>query len=184
MICGRATNGWDRDPAYSASSLSASAPETILRLRNHTPDMEWLAAHSHKSRFFAVARDMVSRLHHIEDNSWPDHMAWTNLMKIAPALKGNPSDREWAAQKERCINLFREELDTLAPGIAILMTGWDWAYDFLVGIGIDPETAGIDDPTGLILGVAWRKQTRVIVTSRPERKPQAAFVESIVRRLA
>jgi hypothetical protein len=56
------------------------------------------------------------------DVNWNNIIAWSNLMKIAPADGGNPDADETETQQQYAAKLFIKELDDLKPRNVLIMT--------------------------------------------------------------
>lgn len=74
-----------------------------------------------------TARDMLCELVSDLETSgtdWAEHLAWSNVAKVAPAETGNPGSRLWKPQAEACRQLLELELQLLAPDLVLAFAGW------------------------------------------------------------
>ncbi|MBI1290689.1 hypothetical protein GC173_05540 [bacterium] len=61
---------------------------------------------------------------------WTSSIAWTALAKLGFADGGNPTEALWYQQQDRCRNLFRIELETLRPGMVLILADDKSVRDF------------------------------------------------------
>ncbi len=111
-----------------------------------------------------------------DEKNWSNIMAWSNLFKIAPALGGNPNRKlEWQSQQKNCEQLFQMEIAELNPKNVVMITGLDWAEGFV------NEYTEING--NYVKAVAKIGNSNIIITIRPERKPQQAFLDEVAKYL-
>ena len=106
------------------------AKETYKKM-DLNPDDAYSTA---RSAFWRVTKRVTEALGIAKDDpskneSWPSHLVWSNLYKIAPACKGNPPKWLSEPQTEACVSLLKMELDTYRPKRVIFLTGLDWAEE-------------------------------------------------------
>lgn len=187
LIIGRATNGWK--PKFRFNEFDESIIEQSIKFSQSENEGEcalewinrnWLKNQIYRSSFWNVVYKLMIKLGKTDEN-WTWNIAWSNLMKIAPASGGNPEGFEWEAQYEKSVDLFLMELNELNPKYVLMMTVFFfWAQYFLKRDGFE-ITRIYDDK--FVEAVVNYENTKIIVTSRPERKPQEEFVESVVEHL-
>ncbi len=146
MVAGRCVNGWIEGILPEHLALPAEAESYSSRiLKSVSGDpcpMKWVADHYknpskqcnlRQSAFWRTIRDVVGQLDiaDVEQDSWPCHLVWSNLYKVAPAEGGNPGGALCQAQQAGCKALFKQELKTYTPSRLLLLTGMGWAWPFL-----------------------------------------------------
>jgi len=86
-------------------------------------------------------------------------------MKIAPAARTNPNNKEFNAQLEVSKELFLKEIEEINPRFVILLTNWNWADEFVRKLGIEENKEG-----DWIQAQGIFKNTKIIVTDRIQKK--------------
>ena len=192
MVIGRATNGWPTQLNLRDHYHHPGKAVTEARQLAKTDQMDWAKAWwtgnrptfapatakypIRKSAFWQVSRELVAAHDGVTTDEWPLHLAWSNLYKIAPAEKGNPTGGEMGRQEALgAVELLRRELECLRPAIAVMMVGWDWLLPFAKELDI-ARVAG-----DIVVGSGEFGGTRMIVTARPEGRKRDGFVSSAVR---
>lgn len=79
--------------------------------------------HKTKSQFIRVAKKICLEIYQ-DKKEWYKNLAWSNLYKVSPECKGNPSEELKRRYKDKCIQIFEKEIEILSPKIVILLTGW------------------------------------------------------------
>ncbi len=154
MVVGRAVNGWvSKEDALLAYEFRDSEKRALFRIASQGIDgdnicpMQWVIKNwintanpqeysANRSAFWRVIKSLVLRLNingTAEDN-WSSHLAWSNLYKVSPFEGRNPGNKLCKAQLDGCIKLFQQELNELQPKRLLLLTGENWAKDFLPDI--------------------------------------------------
>jgi hypothetical protein len=133
-----------------------------------------------KSAFWRVIKKIVVDGLRIGDNdTWPSHIVWTNLYKIAPAKGGNPKGHLREMQIEDGRLLLETEVKHFGPRRILFITGFKWVEPFICGMFADVrghrgggfiEASGVS-PTGI----------RVVVATRPDRRPEAMWSQAVVK---
>ena len=212
MVVGRATNGWGGSN-LSTSKLEDFVDEAIenadphFGAENQRCPMSWIIDqwgaeraqnasdkyNTKKSAFWRVIKRMTEALDIAQDDpskddSWPSHLVWSNLYKIAPAVGGNPPNRLQYPQREACAALLKMELETYRPKRVIFLTGLDWAEElwnkipgantfvkhdwFLVeAVGTYNLSAQRELPSQCI---------RIVVAKHPDRKKRDDWVRCVL----
>jgi hypothetical protein len=179
LVIGRALNGANQ--SLSENYMVKNA-HSIVSSRFRTASLDWLESFN-RSPFFNVTKDVVTLKYNLDEKDWYEHFTWSNLMKISPAMKGNPTDREFSLQLEYCKKLFKLELDTLQPKNVLMLTDFEWAYDFIEGLGLDPDDTPISSRRKYIRGKYKYRKTNIIVFKRPERETRSLFVQAILKEI-
>jgi len=174
-VYGRAPNGWGTGYSELVSRAGEIARDATVAAQEH--DTAWIGGYY--TPFFGLIREVLTQLHGIDRDEWSGAFLWSNLMKIAPAEGGNPTDREWRTQKQHCTQLFRWELDQYTPRNVLLVTGFDWAYDFVESLSIDPNDTEITDESEYVKGHYIYQQSNILVTVRPESMQLQGFVDAL-----
>lgn len=128
FFVGRAVNGWLQKEEKTFDNL--------IKYRMKF----WQEPHQGKktkSQFIRVAKNICLDIYRADDNTktnkeWYTNIAWSNLYKVAPEDKGNPSKELKEKYKNKCITIFEKEIEVLSPKIVVLLTGWTWAKPFLL----------------------------------------------------
>ncbi len=192
LVVGRATNGWP--VKINPQSVSESAVSLLQESKalSETDQMDWalqwwngcrpsFAAGKatyriRQSAFWQVARLIAETWYGPLEEKWPLHLAWTNLLKIAPTSSGNPSSKEYWRQVETgAPQMLALELRMFKPALALVMTGWDWFAPFLSEIEVNPEPSG-----RIVVGSGNFDGSRVVVTRRPEGRNRVDFVSEVL----
>lgn len=132
-----------------------------------------------KSLFWNITYKLISDYYKIDRNKpdWSGKIVWSNLMKIAPAERRNPTDLMYEAQLKSCIKLFKQELKEIQPKYAILLTNLSWAESFIKDLVVFDLSGGNND----IEWVGQYGDTLVIVTKRPFQGKSDNFVKEILK---
>ena len=123
-------------------------------------------------------------------NNWFEHIAWTNLYKVAPATEGNPGAYLKLTERETCKKILKKEIELLSPKYVIFITGWkDWFEDFSSTVKM-PSDAGqivtenwVATKRGTILPVKkWvANDITYILCDRPERRKSDNLIAAICK---
>ena len=195
MVVGRAVNGWTDDtilPSQLAERDKRRRYSKIVKRNsskgNFSEDardcpMKWVqddwqnpeGYRTIDSAFWRVIRQIMEGLNiAFEADPWPSHLVWSNLYKVAPAEGGNPRNRLCHVQLKGCKSLFDTELNIYRPSRLLLLTGWDWAGDFVKSDCRTHRNAGFVEATGR------RRRTRIVVAKHPQGKPEAEWVTDVL----
>jgi hypothetical protein len=110
---------------------------------------------------------------------WSSQLCWTNLFKVSPAQGRNPSGTLRRAQQTGCAELLAQELLEWQPERVLVLTGWSWFAPFASRLGVDVRQVGTSaDP---VEAVGASGACRWVIAKHPERKPEDAAVEQILR---
>lgn len=179
MLVGRALNGTFAPVSENYMSKNSGS---IVDSRFQTASLDWLKDFR-KSRFFDVTRNAMMSSYGLSEEEWFEHFTWSNLMKISPAIRGNPTDREYAIQLGHCLELFKMEIDILRPRNVLLLTDSDWSYEFLEYLKIDPEEAQVSRKYRFLRAKGIYKKSNILVFKRPEGENSEKFSKSICEHL-
>ncbi len=195
MVVGRAVNGWTDDtilPSQLAEPDKRRRYSKIVKRNsskgNFSEDardcpMQWVQDYWQNpegyrtidSAFWRVIRQVMEGLNiAFENDPWPSHLVWSNLYKVAPAEGGNPGNGLCHVQLKGCKSLFDTELNIYRPSRVLLLTGWDWAGDFVKSDCRTHRNAGFVEATGR------RRRTRIVVAKHPQGKPEGEWVENVL----
>jgi hypothetical protein len=148
MVVGRAVNGWTKGIAPNELHDHARRQDYAHQVYQSVTEnmgaecpMSWVTGcwgatenyNTRRSAFWRVIRAIVGQLNisDTDDNTWPSHLIWSNLYKIAPAGGGNPGTGLRRAQFTGCKELLRWELENYRPYRILFLTGRAWADPFL-----------------------------------------------------
>lgn len=183
LFVGRANNGWETssDDVNVLFKEDTTNPETAF---NREDQMSWMQE-QFENKGYACKSPFLWSIRHIAeeyyDDNWWEHIAWSNLCKIAPAAGNNPNESLYDAQLEQASLILKEEIRFLSPRFVIMFTREDWANPFIDAIAENEtlevlekmEWSGYENKVYLIDGVYY------IVTEHPARKPYLSQVEAI-----
>jgi hypothetical protein len=198
MVVGRAVNSWPtlwdvaglREDDYRARAVR----ETLTSVRESTAcPMLWvskawranLGYNTRRSAFWRTVRRTIQALQiaDIADASWPSHLTWTNLYKVAPAKGGNPGSSLRRITLPHCKELLRFEFEQWAPMRLLLLTGMSWAHPFLESLGFVPMQnggTGLVEAVGSLTSPSSGLPTNVVVAQHPQGKPEERMVCEIL----
>ena len=108
LFVGRSPNGWDRECPNGSEDY-----ENEYFMSN-------MERESGKRRIFGLFK-RVSLFFYGED--WYEHIAWSNVTKVAPCSEGNPSVELWDLQYENMIKILDNELNIISPSVAVFVIG-------------------------------------------------------------
>jgi len=118
-------------------------------------------------------------------NSWPSHLAWSNLYKVSPAHGWNPWLNLKDIQQPECIELFKLEICTYRPTRLLFVTGFDeWARPFLEALtarGEQPPNVKYVEQIGEICLDGKANPIRFVVACRPEFRPRQEWLEDVIQ---
>lgn len=198
MVVGRAVNGWTEgvtpSELSSPSSVTAYAEKVFKSVvGDESCPMAWVTDcwanpdseyNTKKSAFWRAIRAVVaeSGVANTDDATWPSHLVWSNLYKIAPAEGGNPSNALCQVQLAGCISLFQQELNDYRPRRLLFLTGLDWAEPYLQHVAptFTPTPAG-----GYVEALADIRHesghaTKVVVAAHPQGKSGSVWVQEVM----
>ncbi len=197
MVVGRAVNGWtdntilpsqlaepDKRRRYSKIVERNSSKGNFSEDAKDCP-MKWIKDYwqnpnpncynTRRSAFWRVILKVMEGLEIAAENDpWPSYLVWSNLYKVAPAQGGNPDNGLCCIQLEGCKSLLDTELNIYRPSRLLLLTGWDWAGDFVKSDCRTHDNAGFVEATGR------RRKTRIVVAKHPQGKPEAEWVTDVL----
>jgi hypothetical protein len=183
MICGLATNGyyygWSIPQMLKNKHLVIDKSKKDAKTNWEVDDVD---VKSKRMRNFWLTRELLHNHYMVNPNAYTQYFTWTNLMKIAPFVGGNPTESEFQYQVDICKKILKYEIDTLKPKNLIIMSGAitnynNWAYDFIEELGLSPE---YKISKNLITGVYDYKKSRIITTIRPEALPKGSSKEDLL----
>ena len=188
MVIGRAVNGWIdhanvdelADPAVRRTFASAArrtaegsgaCPMEWVTARWSPGDGEYSTARSAFWRHIRAVLAAVDPASH-DDPLWSSRLAWSNLVKLAPAQGGNPAGPLLEVQRQTGPPLVRREVLELAPRRVLVLTGRWWFEPFATRIGLE-----VDWRDGLVEGVVRQPASTWVIAGHPQGKPRAILDE-------
>ena len=203
FVIGRAVNGWETLPCES-SQIFADAAEKEF----HAAGFTWIADNGSsfyslhniseggepvyylsRSPFWRTIEAVWRNLSGLEDFRFIDHIAWSNLYKIAPKESGNPTITMRKRQFAACKDILETEIRAYNPTHILFITGYDRWYahpvcDFSalflnnrqIGSNIHNKTVFAEGTAEYILN---GKTVPVVIACRPEMRDEAAFVSDV-----
>ncbi len=199
MVVGRAVNGWTACVPPTDLALPANAERYSHAVLDDSVSeygscpMRWVTDQwgntngeysTKRSAFWRVIQGVVERLEiaDVEQDSWPSHLVWSNLYKIAPAEGGNPGTALRGIQLAGCIELFKLELTIYTPSRLLLLTTGEWASPFLP----DPDGTPQDvaefryvERFGTLTVAPDKQPIRYVVAAHPQGKPEEQWIEEV-----
>ena len=201
LICGRAVNGWEKEPwfAQQAKKTVVRRDITARALTGWVADpcpMRWVTDLWHhqteyntaRSAFWRVVRAVTTelRIASATEELWSSHLAWTNLYRVAPHQGGNPNGDLQSLQRDATTNLLRTELEQLQPRRLLFLTGASWATPILENLSAVNLTATGSDLVQMVGSIKESSEQRgkVVVAAHPQGKPEAQMVREILSAFA
>lgn len=147
--------------------------------------MGWVERNWYKGSGYRTSRSQfwqlafrLARHHGYNEQDWPSTLAWTNLMRISPASRGNPPDWSYFAQLEPAARLLDYELRTLQPAVAVFLTGPDWYAPFQANTDLfHLEEVGLE----YVHYAGQHGRTRLIVADHPQTRSPERMMGQIAR---
>ena len=95
-------------------------------------DQDWGDYFAFRSFFWNVTYKLIARYYGLDENGhdWTKKIVWSNLYKIAPAERQNPSEEECVWQREKSVELVKKEIAEIRPKYCIVLTNDDWWSSF------------------------------------------------------
>lgn len=202
MVVGRAVNRWEEGVFPEVLSAPDSAADYATKIfdgaiGNGSCPMSWVTNcwanpsnpdskyNTKKSAFWRVIRAVVaeSGIANTAKNTWPSHLVWSNLYKVAPEEGGNPGGALRQVQLNGCISLLRQELDVYVPRRLLLLTGLNWAEPFLRDIAptFRPVTSGNYVEATAEISHDTGNSTKVVVAAHPQGKSEGIWVQEVMQ---
>lgn len=200
LFYGRSTNNWGE--CYDVDSVFTPPYADMFSSENR---MAWLL---HNNKAF---RNIVKKVaEHWYNNEFNEHIAWSNICKIAPEPNvfnkmaktnedkrdenGNPTDDEYNAQYNSIVKVIRAELNFFSPKIVVLITGLTasntgrWDYPLFEAIGHEQPQPNSEN------SIVWHETkssqckalveeingTIYVICDRPERRQQYSPDKAII----
>ena len=137
-----------------------------------------------RSAFWRAIRGVVARLEiaDVAQDSWPSHLVWSNLYKVAPAEGGNPGESLCQIQLTGCRELFNLELTTYTPSRLLLLTGTGWASSFLSDFDCMPQDVaefGYVEGFGTLTIDPAKQPIWYVVAAHPQGKPEEQWIAEV-----
>ncbi len=205
LVVGRATYGWSSLPCETEQEFGDEAnrkfnevgfqwivnPEDDFYALHNKPDKEEKTYYLKSSSFWRVAYRIWCGLSDSNGEGFIKRIAWTNLYKLAPKDKGNPTKEMCKRQYKACKDIFEAEIKAYKPTHILIITDYDcWYahsnYNFS-GLFEDSQCRGSNykDKNIFVEGTAKikieGKLVPVVITCRPEGRKEQDFVEEALR---
>lgn len=193
MLVGRAVHGWH--PSFTVSDLekkretllentiafSSSDPDPIAHLHDvwRKPSNE-KQCNPARSSFWSVTRAVLKEFG--PDENPLSHLYWTNLYKISPHGRRNPSLSLCKLQGPACQEMLGVEIKLLKPRRILFLTGAWWANPFLRALKFVPRLVGTYSQvhqTGY-LRLESGKLCSLVVADHPERTKRSVIAAEIL----
>jgi hypothetical protein len=173
LVVGQAANGWF--PKWYVQEVEGNDGKIVTESIGYSTDEEgkcplewvnerWKEYNLSRSFFWNVTYKLVKSHYGKTDENWNNIIAWSNLMKIAPADRGNPNSEEIEAQVDGAARLFRQEIIDLDPKNVLVVTNLKtWAKPILEKAEIQFQR--VDGQYAEAIGCY--NKSKIIVTRRP-----------------
>ena len=171
MFYGRANNGWEVGVDDTFDTIYNAQLDGLYKYINEDND----------SAFFRVAGRVFSEYY---GDDWLSHVVYSNLYKVSRHKK-NPTDPECRVQLEYVKEIFEKEVETMSPKFVVLLTGENWAKDFILYINGEEmpqplETKKWSDDYRYSLSVYKIDEVYYIVSEHPQGKKEDLHAEAIL----
>lgn len=198
LFYGRCLNGWGNghfrpiNPNYTRT-LNRSINWSYSKNKDEL--MDWIKTDTtlKPKPFWQVIKKIVLATHSLEDESkWGAYCAFSNILKITPSKNQNewghgniksltPTEAKIQAANDNCWNLYSMEIKELVPDYVIQITDINSCFEdypkYLPGEKIRIKNSRI-------IKAAYKfKNTKIIITCRPERINQFSFVSEVLNQL-
>ena len=195
LVVGRATNGWSSLPCETPQEFGDEAnwkfnevgfqwivnPEDDFYALHNKPDKEEKTYYLKSSSFWRVAYRIWCGLSDSNGEGFIKRIAWTNLYKLAPKDKGNPTNKMCKQQFEACKEILAAEIQAYKPTHILIMTAYDWYHDFSALF----EDSQRRDSNIFVEATAKieveGKLVPVVITCRPEGRKEEAFTKEALK---
>ena len=178
---GRAVNGWkntlSQEPEHAANDqFTESMLDCDINKYWSTPSPNGYRCN--RSPFWRVISCVAN---HFFPENWPEHIAWTNLYKVAPAKEGNPSGYVRATQLKTCDAILCKEIELLSPKYIVFLTG-NWAKDFSIYQTLQENGQNVlSKKWGKYIAKSWISCGRTyILSEHPQGKPEGAHISTLI----
>ena len=187
IFYGRANNGW---VCFDTTAEDIFDPNNSDRAFARDDQMSWVEEcagdvngyNSNSSAFWRVVRNVSSEFYPKDELQ---HIAWSNLCKIAPD-GSNPSDSLYYAQLPYASGIMKTEIEFFSPKHVVLLTGEGWAMPFMKEIfGKDePPIVGSAEFGGVRdyeITVYEKDNVFYYVSEHPQGKNESTHIEALVK---
>ncbi len=195
MIVGRAVNGWDMGEHYFGDkNYSEYVHDEITELKNREASIQ-LYATANRSAFWRTANRIYKELTLSNERTIHENvksMAWSNLYKIGYMEKGNPSFLLMDKQKELCADILCYEISTLQPTYISFCVGKQHSgQENILGslrkrLKMDETIINEETSNFMVSGIISHddgKQSKYVITYRPEAKNEDEYVHAVISAL-
>lgn len=185
MVVGKAVNGWIDEIATERLGSQEARARVLDDARltaegdGNVDPMAWVTAawgrgdgaySTARSAYWRHARTVLAALDpsSASDAAWSSRLAWSNLVKVAPAAGGNPGGKLLHVQRRHGCALLAREIEEYRPRRVLVSTGRWWFEPFAEALGLD-----VSWQTGLVDGTATSHGTRWVIARHPQGKPRS-----------
>lgn len=173
LLVGQATNGWDnkfkvvdifeKDHSKMVNEAANFSQEDGSKCPLEWINEDWTKYSLYRSFFWNIIYKVVKSFYSKTDDNWNNIIAWSNIMKIAPAQGGNPDDLLIECQIEQSALIFKKEIEDLDPKNVVLMTNLKtWAQPVLELLKVEYEI--VDG--SFVEAIAYINNSKIIITRR------------------
>ena len=204
MIVGRAVNGWLTLDTSNEQTFGNAAQESFdaegfawidnsgdsLRNRPQAGESTYYLS---KSSFWRTSKNIWEGLSQMQEKSWIDYIAWSNIYKIAPLMTGNPTTNMCVAQMDACRKILKAEIEAYKPSHILFITGYEWwfydktnkcgisnLFDYLTFYGNNSRCNDIYVEGSAYYTLNDGTSIPVVITCRPETRPEDKFTSQVL----
>ena len=148
-----------------------------------------------KSSFWRLIKKILEASGTSEKDNWYDdkeewnqQIAWSNLYKIAPRKKGNPSHKLMAENMREHIDIIKKEIELYRPGKILFVTDDGYYLEpesgkqasFISEFGL--KKVSESDRNEFVKMTGTFGNAKIVVSVRPERKNTSVMANEIIGR--
>lgn len=188
MVIGRALNGWQEEPITLEILANIDERQAVIREERLAAEslevcpMNWLIEsdgiqrpyNAKGSAFWRVAHTSANHFSDVpqgDSASWPNYICWSNLYKVAPAERRNPTGKLKSVQESFSADLIRREIAEFAPSRILVLTGREWFEPFAERLNLAMQWR-----IGLVEGICRLPGQQWVIAQHPQGKSDSAVV--------
>lgn len=179
LFVGKTTNGWYKFQDLDEFFNGPSDKRGFARQDQMTHSFPTSYFNANRSAFWRVVRQ-VTQAFYPGTADWCAPIAWSNLYKLAPEKRGSAtiSNKTRNMQLVDCKHIFRAEIETLQPGVVVLLTS-TWEDPFLYNLNKGTNTF-IDRDEVLNIRVCRIDGRLFVAAPHPQGKQEKEIAEKII----
>ena len=188
LAIGRAVNGWGSTRFKATELTDASKRRDVMdTAREYKRDSEcplsWVVTregkeddyNTRRSQFWMVLKSLTRKLEGRDTDQWSSRLAWSNLYKVAPKEKGNPSGELKTSQRQVSgVELLQEEIRQMKARAVVFLTGHGWAGHFLRRMNVE---WAVEERDGSAVQAGVVENVPFVVSRHPQGKGRQRWVD-------